>query len=228
MVSFRKVQYKQWWHNLLGLNLTKERPLFSYFIDDRYLILRHKSPLMLLKSVALTSSFVGAFIIGMYFLTFEQARFFFPDNPVPVTLQTFGILLMGSIYGLRLSFISISFYLILGISGVPIFQGHNGGIEYAMGVTGGYLIGFFLASLLNSFLSTRGFNRGLSIWSMLASNMVIYLPALIWLSVGDFSWPEEGKLYQAILPFLLGDFIKLIGASIVISFLWRLVGRSED
>ena len=102
------------------------------------------------------------------------------------------------------------------------------GIDYFMGVTGGYLIGFFFASILGSFLSTRGLRSGLSIWAMLYANIVIYIPALIWLSIFDFSWPENGKLLsQAVYPFLIGDFVKLIFASLIISFLWKISKKTN-
>ena len=100
-------------------------------------------------------------------------------------------------------FFPITVYLVLGVVGLPIFQGHNGGLDYFMGVTGGYLIGFFFASILGSFLSTRGLRSGLSIWAMLYANIVIYIPALIWLSIFDFSESQKelfAKLLDIILP----------------------------
>ena len=95
-----------------------------------------------------TISLIGLFIVFQYL--FSQIRFFIPDNPVPITMQTFGILLIGGLYGPRLTMLSIFSYIIIGIIGVPVFQGHSGGIDYFFGVTGGYLIGFIFASL-NSF-----------------------------------------------------------------------------
>lgn len=192
--------------------LAAEKPLIDNFIGSG-----SKT-----KSIVL----IFAFILIQYILS--QLKFFLPDNPVPVTLQTFGILMMGSLYGLRLTFFSITLYLLVGLAGLPVFQGHNGGIEYFMGVTGGYLIGFFFAAILTSFLSSRGLRSGLSIWAMLYANIVIYIPALIWLTIFDFSWPENGKLLsQAVYPYLIGDFIKLVLASSLISFLWKIVKKSK-
>ena len=192
--------------------LAAEKPLIDNFIGSG-----SKT-----KSIVL----IFAFILIQYILS--QLKFFLPDNPVPVTLQTFGILMMGSLYGLRLTFFSITLYLLVGLAGLPVFQGHNGGIEYFMGVTGGYLIGFFFAAILTSFLSSRGLRSGLSIWAMLYANIVIYIPALIWLTIFDFSWPENGKLLsQAVYPYLIGDFIKLVLASSLISFLWKIVQKSK-
>ncbi len=192
--------------------LSKENPLIDNFVNT--------------KSSIVSILLVFGFVLIQYLLS--QFKFFLPDNPVPITLQTFGILMLGSLYGLRLTLISITVYLGLGALGLPIFQGHNGGIDYFMGVTGGYLIGFFFASILVSFLSTRGLRAGLTIWAMIYANIVIYIPALIWLSIFDFSWPENGKLLsQAVYPFLIGDFVKLTFASLIISFLWKISKKTK-
>ena len=173
------------------------------------------------NTVLNTISLVGLFIVFQYL--FSQIRFFIPDNPVPVTMQTFGILLVGGLYGPRLTLLSIFSYMIIGIIGVPVFQSHNGGIDYFFGVTGGYLIGFIFASVIISILSNSGLKKGLSIWAMIIGNLMIYITAIVWLSVYDFGWPEKGKLFsQAVYPFLIGDFIKLILASLSVNILWKL------
>ena len=173
-----------------------------------------------------TISLIGIFVVFQYL--FSQIRFFIPDNPVPVTMQTFGILLVGGLYGPRLTMLSIFSYIIIGIIGVPVFQGHSGGIDYFFGVTGGYLIGFIFASVVISVLSNTGLKKGLSIWAMIIGNIFIYIPALIWLSIYDFGWPENGKLFsQAVYPFLIGDFIKLILASLSINILWKLSKKNN-
>ena len=178
------------------------------------------------NTVLNTISLVGLFIVFQYL--FSQIRFFIPDNPVPVTMQTFGILLVGGLYGPRLTLLSIFSYMIIGIIGVPVFQSHNGGIDYFFGVTGGYLIGFIFASVIISILSNSGLKKGLSIWAMIIGNLMIYVTALVWLTVYDFGWPEKGKLFsQAVYPFLIGDFIKLILASLSINILWKLSNKNK-
>ena len=118
--------------------------------------------------------------------------------------------------------------MIIGIIGVPVFQSHSGGIDYFFGVTGGYLVGFIFASVVISILSNTGLKKGLSIWAMIIGNIFIYIPALIWLSIYDFGWPENGKLFsQAVYPFLIGDFIKLILASLSINILWKLSKKNN-
>ena len=166
--------------------------------------------------------FLAAFFVMFQYLL-SQIRFFLPDNPVPVTMQTFGILILGGVYGPRLTIISVLSYMIIGIIGVPVFQGNNGGVDYFFGVTGGYLIGFIFASTIISVLSNNGLNKGLSIWAMIIGNVSIYVAALIWLSIYDYGWPEKGSLFsQAVYPFIIGDFIKLVLASLSVNILWKL------
>ena len=168
-----------------------------------------------------TSFLVAFFVLFQYLLS--QIRFFLPDNPVPITMQTFGILILGGVYGPRLTIISVLSYMLVGLIGVPVFQGNNGGVEYFFGVTGGYLIGFIFASTIISVLSNNGLKKGLSIWAMIIGNITIYVVALIWLSIYDFVWPEKGNLFsQAVYPFLIGDFIKLVLASLSVNILWKL------
>ena len=168
-----------------------------------------------------TTFLVAFFVLFQYLLS--QIRFFLPDNPVPITMQTFGILILGGVYGPRLTIISVLSYMLVGLIGVPVFQGNNGGVEYFFGVTGGYLIGFIFASTIISVLSNNGLKKGLSIWAMIIGNITIYVVALIWLSIYDFVWPEKGNLFsQAVYPFLIGDFIKLVLASLSVNILWKL------
>ncbi|MDG2101909.1 MAG: biotin transporter BioY [Dehalococcoidia bacterium] len=142
-------------------------------------------------------------------------RFFIPGNPVPITFQTLGILLMGGILGLKWGFGSILGYVLIGLVGVPVFQGGNGGIDYISGVTGGYILGFILASTSVGFLTKIGLNKSNSIWAYIIGTILVYIPAIIWLSIFDFGWPKEGMmLSEAVYPFLIGDMIKAIIASL--------------
>lgn len=142
-------------------------------------------------------------------------RFFIPGNPVPITFQTLGILLMGGILGLKWGFGTILGYVLIGLVGVPVFQGGNGGIDYISGVTGGYILGFILASTSVGFLTKIGLNKSKSIWAYIIGTILVYIPAIIWLSIFDFGWPKEGMiLSEAVYPFLIGDMIKAIIASL--------------
>ena len=93
-------------------------------------------------------------------------------------------------------------------------------------MTGGYLLGFVLAAGVIGYLSQRGWNRGRSLWPMLIGTLLIYAPALVWLTVFNdrFEWPADGKLFSsAFYPFIPGDILKLMAAAAVTGGLWRIV-----
>ena len=191
----------------------------------------------LLESIFPMIGWRAKLLVIIAFLIFEtilaQIKFFLPDNPVPVTMQTFGVLMMGSVLGWRLGLITIFSYLMLGVIGVPIFQSWNGGISYFLGATGGYIIGFFLAVPVMGFLSQRGWTRSKALWAMLIGNTLIYIPAVIWLSFGvtyfDFTWPKTGQLLsQAVYPFIIGDLLKIVFAALITGLLWQLVDSKKS
>lgn len=168
---------------------------------------------------ALAAAAFAGLVVGL-----ARVRFYLPDNPVPITLQTFGILLTGGVLGWRWGLVSAVGYYLLGMAGAPVFQGGGNGWHYVTGtVTAGYLLGFILAVALVGFLSQRGWNRGRSLWPMTIGALAVYLPALVWLSVFDFGWPKPGALFSsAMYPFIPGDLVKLIGAGLIAGGLWRL------
>ena len=163
---------------------------------------------------------------------FGKLHFYLPDNPVPITLQTAGVLLMGGFLGLRWGLLAIVVYYALGMVGAPMFASRElawditRGLNAVMGVTGGYLIGFITAVPIIGFMSERGWIRGKSLWTMLLGNLWIYVPALIWLSVFDFGWPAQGELFAgAVYPFIPGDLVKLMLAAVVIGAGWTIADR---
>tara|TARA_B110000438_G_scaffold60718_1_gene60922 strand:+ start:5190 stop:5819 length:630 start_codon:yes stop_codon:yes gene_type:complete len=193
--------------------------LYKYF---------HKENLINTKSSQITSKNKGLYYDKSLFIKisisiiliiatsiFAQMRFFIPGNPVPITFQTLGILLMGGILGPKWGLGSILAYVVIGIAGLPVFQGGNGGLDYITGVTGGYIIGFILASTSVGFLTKIGLNKSKSIWAYIIGTILVYIPAIIWLSIFDFGWPKQGMmLSEAVYPFLIGDMIKAIVASL--------------
>ena len=167
-----------------------------------------------------------------------KLHFYLPDNPVPITFQTAGVLMMGGFLGWRWGLGAIIVYYLLGMAGAPMFANPDlswdtaRGLSAIMGVTGGYLIGFITAVPIIGFMSERGWIRGKGLWAMLLGNLWVYVPALIWLSIGDFGWPAQGELFSgAVYPFIPGDLVKLMLASIVISAGWAIAdhrNRSRD
>ncbi len=167
-------------------------------------------------------------VLGIVALTaMAKAKFFLPGNPVPVTLGTFGVLTIGAAYGPRLGLVTILGYLALGAAGATVFAGDKAGITYMMGGTGGYLVGYVLATLALGFAAARGWDRniGKMALAMLVGNALIYVPGLLWLNGFAESWAQT--LEWGITPFLIGDALKLALAALLLPTVWKLVGKAR-
>jgi len=155
-----------------------------------------------------------------------QIRISLPFTPVPITGQTFGVLLVGALLGARRGALSLLAYLIEGGAGLPVFAGGAAGAHHLLGPTGGYLVGFVAAALATGWLAERRWDR--RVWTaalaMAVGNMVIYGFGLLWLA--RFVGPER-VLVAGMLPFLPGDALKLLLAALALPSAWRLVGRQE-
>ena len=175
---------------------------------------------------------ISLFFVGLL-VSFGRVTFYLPDNPVPISFQTTGVLLMGGVLGWRWGFFAILAYYFLGMAGVPVFKDGGNGWHYVSATaTAGYLIGFIAAVPLVGYLSQRGWDRGRVLWPMLLGNLFIYFPALLWLYYRDLGWPAEGELFTgAMYPFIPGDLVKLMLASLLVGFGWTIAdrrGRSKD
>ena len=174
-------------------------------------------PAYILRDVALVVVFAA--IIAFC----GRARFDLPDNPVPVSLQTFGVLLTGAALGTRLGISSILLFYFAGMAGVPVFQDGNNGWDYVSGSpTGGYLIGFIAATSVTGFLAERGWDRRHVLWALLIGNLIIYVPGLLWLGAKGFV-PWENVLSKGMYPFILGDLVKVMMVGVVLPSAWALV-----
>lgn len=152
-----------------------------------------------------------------------------PGSPVPVTGQTFGVLLVGGALGFRRGLVSVALYVLLGVIGLPFFAEGKGGISVIWGATGGYLVGFVIAGALVGRLAELGWDRKLggSVGAMLIGNLVIYAIGLPWLGVVTSSTPAE-TLEMGLRPFLFGDVLKLVLAAVLFPVAWWVVGRRPD
>lgn len=154
-----------------------------------------------------------------------QLQFVLPFSPVPITGQTFAVLLLGALYGSKRGPATVLTYLALGAVGLPVFAGGAFGIARLIGPTGGYLVGFVAAAVVVGLLSERGWDRKL--WTtavgMIIGNGMIYVVGVLWLSrfVG---WPAV--LSTGVLPFLAGDALKIALATILLPAGWKLIGRA--
>ena len=148
------------------------------------------------------------------------------DSPVPYTLQTFGILLVGGSLGLRRGGISTLLYVLLGVVGLPFFAEHKGGISVIWGATGGYLVGFIFAAALVGRLAELGWDRrrGGAGGATLLATLVIYAFGVPWLAVSTGMSPSAA-IAAGLTPFLIVDAVKLLAAAAVFPAAWWVVGH---
>jgi biotin transport system substrate-specific component len=145
-----------------------------------------------------------------------------PFSPVPVTGQTFAVLLVGAVLGSRLGAWSMLAYLVEGAAGLPVFAGGHGTLLWMIGPTGGYLAGFVVAAYATGWLCERGWDRRLptALVAMLIGNVLIYALGLPWLAhfVGASKVVALG-----LAPFIVGDAAKIVLAGLTLPAAWKLV-----
>lgn len=151
-----------------------------------------------------------------------------PFTPVPVTGQTFAVLLVGAGLGTLRGGASGLLYLLLGLVGAPVYADGHHGLAVITGATGGYLVAFPLAAALSGRLAERRWDRRFSsaVGAMLTGNVLVYLVGLPWLSV-SLGTGLERTLELGLYPFVPGDLLKLYLAAALLPSAWRLVGRRE-
>lgn len=173
----------------------------------------------------------AALVIGGALLMagLAQIRIPLPFTPVPITGQTFGVLLVGASLGPVLGSSSMLLYVLLGAVGLPFYAGQSGGWDVAIGATGGYLISYPLAAAAVGLLAERGWDKkvGSAIGAMLTGNVIIYLVGLPWLAWRLNTGLTE-TLELGLYPFIPGDTLKLYLAAAALPGAWRLVGGQRD
>jgi biotin transport system substrate-specific component len=171
-------------------------------------------------------------MIGFALLTAlaAQIRIPLPGTPVPITGQTFAVLLAGAALGSRAGAGSQAIYWALGAIGLPFYTNASGGWEAATGATAGYLVGFIAAAWVVGALAERGQDR--NVWSavpaFLAGNAVIYTFGVTWLlvSVEGITTMSEA-LTAGFTPFVVGDVVKIVAVGILLPLAWKLVDWSR-
>jgi biotin transport system substrate-specific component len=169
-----------------------------------------------------------------------QISFELPFTPVPITGQTLGVLLVGAAYGPALGAATLVLYLLWGLAGLPVFApnadgSHDTGLQVlqATSATGGYLIGFVVASGLTGALSRRGWDRSVrsSIGAMLLGSIAIYAVGVPWLyqalppTIDGNPVTLDTALSFGLYPFIIGDTVKLLVAAGLLPVAWRLIER---
>jgi len=163
-------------------------------------------------------------VLGGGVLIALSARLAFPVpfSPVPITLQTLAVLVVAALLGRTRGSASVVAYLAAGASGLPVFAG-GGGPAYLIGPTGGYLIGFIAASYLVGYLAEAGWTRRVlpTVVAMLAGSATILGCGALWLGVfGGIDAVAAG-----VVPFLVGDALKVAVATVVLPVAARTVDR---
>ncbi len=178
----------------------------------------------------LSKTLRGVILVGLgAALLWLSAKIQVPFYPVPMTLQTLVVLALAMAYGWRLALATLLVYFAQGALGLPVFAGtpEKGlGLAYMAGPTGGYLVGFVLATGLCGWLAERGWDRKvhLTALAMVLGLVAIFLPGLLWL--GTLVGWDKPVLEWGLYPFILGDLTKAALASLMLPGLWRLQRRS--
>ena len=196
---------------------------------------------MISKNSAVSPLLVGAFwpekeknrLLRLFFLVVSgslllaiSAKIQVPFWPVPITMQTMVVLILGMSLGWRLGGAAYMLYIVEGACGLPVFAGtpEKGiGLTYILGPTGGYLLGMFFACLLVGKCAERAWDRNIfmAVLAFLIGNALIYIPGLLWLGT-ILGW-DKPILEWGLYPFLYGDIVKIALGALLMPSAWKLM-----
>ena len=164
-----------------------------------------------------------ALVLGFAILTGICAKFKIEIGPIPITMQTFAVLVSGVLLGSKRGAASQITYLLGGLVGLPWFS-RGGGLIYILSPTFGYILGFVFAAYSVGYLAERGWDRNIrtAILAIFIGNIFIYIPGLLYLArfVG-FSKVLALGLY----PFILGDLIKIALTGLILPMGWKMIKK---
>lgn len=169
------------------------------------------------------SLFLGAILIALSSQIYIPLSF----TPVPITLQTFSVLTLSTLMGSRRAPMSVLLYLALSALGFPVLAEGRSGIEVMVGATGGYLIGFVLASYFVGLLIEKGWDRSLvkGLFTFGVGQLLIFVPGLLWLGmfVGYESVFEKG-----FFPFIPGGIVKTLLGVTTSVLVWKWMDKISE
>jgi len=167
-------------------------------------------------------------VIGFSLLMALSAQIVIPIGPVPITGQTFVVLLCGALLGSRLGAMAMIAYLIEGASGLPFFAGGMSGIAHLLGPTGGYLVAFPAAAFITGAFAEHGWDRKFvtAAAAMAIGSLVIMFCGWLWFSYLTHTSPLVA-FQLTVLKFIPGDIVKILLAAAVLPSGWKLVGRKS-
>jgi biotin transport system substrate-specific component len=169
-----------------------------------------------------------ALIVGASVVTALAAQIAIPVpwSPVPITGQTFAVLLSGAVLGARRAFLAQLLYLAEGSLGMSVFAQAGSGVTVLLGPTGGYLLAFPFAAWITGALAERGWDRrfGSMAVAMLLASVAVFALGLLFLA--RFV-PSDRLLAAGLLPFVPGDLIKTTLAALAFPAVWRRLKTRE-
>ncbi|MFP6713122.1 MAG: biotin transporter BioY [Rhodospirillales bacterium] len=165
-------------------------------------------------------------LAGTALLTLS-AKIQVPFYPVPMTMQTFAVLVIGMAFGWKLGGLTVLAYLLEGAVGLPVFAGTPAkgiGLAYMAGPTGGYLVGFVVSALTVGYLAEKGFDRSIvaTLIAMVIGTALIFLCGYVWLS--ELIGLEKAFKF-GVLPFMWGAVFKIGLAAAILPLCWKVLKR---
>ena len=159
----------------------------------------------------------GSLILGLS----AQVKVYLPISPVPITGQTFAVLMLAALLGSRRGVLAMTAYLAEGVLGLPVFAG-GVGLAALFGPTGGFLAGFIPAAYVVGRLAEMGWDRRVytTIAAMLAGEVVLYTFGVCWLAIMT---DIRTALAIGLYPFVAGDILKVVLAAAVLPAGWKLL-----
>jgi biotin transport system substrate-specific component len=172
------------------------------------------------EHAATRARFAALAVLGALALA-VSAKVQVPFYPVPMTLQTLVVLILGAAFGARLAGATVALYLLEGVIGLPVFAGASAGPLYMAGPTGGYLVGFFLAAVAIGFFAERGWDRsGPRLLVLLTvGHALMFACGFAWLA--GLIGPEKAWI-GGVAPFFAATIVKTLLAWALIVAFWRV------
>lgn len=166
-------------------------------------------------------------VVSFSLLNALAAQIAIPIGPVPITGQTFAVLLTGALLGSRLGAAALIVYLVEGASGLPFSAGGTGGFAHILGPAGGYLVSFPAAAYITGAFAEHGWDKRFitAAAAMAIGSLVILLAGWLWLSqfIG-----ATAALHAGVTRFIIGDIIKIVLAAAVLPSGWALLKRKAS
>ena len=171
---------------------------------------------------------VGLVVVFSLFIA-AAAQFAIHIGPIPITGQTFAVLLTGALLGSRLGAAAVIAYLIEGAVGLPFFAGGGAGLVRFFGPTGGYLVAFPAAAFITGAFAEHGWDKNYpqAVAAMAIGSVIVLLGGFAWYSILT-NTPPVAAFKIAVMPYLAGDVIKIALAAAVVPTGWALLRRKAS